>query len=221
MKRLHRLLVTSATYRMASAGSGRAGAARDPENRFLWRFPSRRLEAEAVRDSILHAAGNLDRTMGGPELDNRADDGLRRSLYYSVYAEEGGAMRFLNTFDAPDPCDCYRRTDSVVPQQALALTNSQLSREQSAALAKKLWAVVGSEPPARRSDALVTAAFEQVLTRRPTPAERVACREFLLRQAALYRIQAAASAPAADPERRAGESLVQALFSHHEFVTLR
>src|SRR5919109_3280018 len=86
----------------------------DRDNRYLWRFNSRRAESEVVRDGILHAAGILDLTMGGPELDNRAEDGRRRSLYYSVYAEDGGSMRFLETFDAPDTCDGYRRMESII-----------------------------------------------------------------------------------------------------------
>ena len=231
MKRLHRLIVTSSTYRMASnVPAGENGRA-DRDNRYLWRFNARRLEAEAVRDSILHAAGTLDRTMGGPELDNRTEAGLRRSLYYSVYAEAGGAMRFLAVFDAPDVCDGYRRTESVIPQQALAMVNSRLTQDQGRLLARKLWDATAKGPPEGRETAFISAAFEQVLSRRPTTAEAALCREFLRKQSGLFRaapagpaVRATADgllAPSPDPDLRAAESLVQALFSHNDFITLR
>src|SRR5262249_6960796 len=70
MKHLHRLIVTSQAYRMATSQAGTADAARDSENHFLWRMNSGRMEAEVVRDSLLHVAGLLDRTMGGQELEN-------------------------------------------------------------------------------------------------------------------------------------------------------
>src|SRR5207237_5963542 len=66
MKHLHRLIVTSNAYRMASAGASPQSA--DPDNRWLWQFPRRRVEAEVVRDSVLHAAGELDTQMGGLDL---------------------------------------------------------------------------------------------------------------------------------------------------------
>src|SRR4029079_16404369 len=70
MKHLHRLIVTSNTYRQQSAaGKDNPNLARDPDNRTLWRFNSRRVEAEIVRDSILYAAGTLDKTLGGPVLE--------------------------------------------------------------------------------------------------------------------------------------------------------
>src|SRR5262249_22323843 len=127
MKHLHRLIVTSNTYRMQSAaGPDNPNLTRDEDNRFLWRYRSRRLEAEAVRDGILHAAGELDRRVGGPVLENKEEaTSRRRSLYFSVYPEDGGSLKFLELFDAPDPCECYRRTESIVPQQALAMTNSK------------------------------------------------------------------------------------------------
>jgi hypothetical protein len=232
MKGLHRLIVTSSVYRISSRLPGQAGAGAndriDRDNRYLWRFNARRVEAEVARDSILHAAGTLDLTMGGPELDNRAEDSRRRSMYYSVYAEDGGAMRFLTTFDAPDTCDCYRRSESIIPQQALAMTNSRLTLDQGRILARKLWETAAGEPD--REAALIRAAFEQVLARRPTAAEASACREYLRKQSTLLQANtgqlktapaAGAVAPNADPRLRAAEGLVQALFSHHDFVTLR
>ena len=104
MKAIHRLLVTSSAYRMASTPSD-GDLALDPDNRFLWRMNSRRLEAEAVRDSVLEVAGVLETARGGPELDQ----GLclsthRRSIYYRQAAEK--QPEFLQIFDMAGPAEC-------------------------------------------------------------------------------------------------------------------
>src|SRR5207253_5067746 len=138
----------------------------------------RRMEAEVVRDAILRAAGELDSAMGGYPLDNVTDAGShRRSLYYSVYPEGGGHLSFLELFDAPDPCDCYRRSESIVPQQALALTNGALALDAGRWLAKELGAEVAAiADETARESAFVVATFEQVLSRRPSEAEQAVCR---------------------------------------------
>src|SRR5439155_2039715 len=69
MKHLHRLIVTSAAYRMQSKAGG-SNATIDPENRYVWHFNARRAEGEIIRDSVLHVAGQLDPTIGGPVLEN-------------------------------------------------------------------------------------------------------------------------------------------------------
>src|SRR5205814_2303810 len=81
MKAMHRLIVTSSTYRMASTFD-KADAKVDPENVYLWRMPSRRMEAEVVRDNLLYVGGNLDATVGGPELPpGQTLTSKRRSIY--------------------------------------------------------------------------------------------------------------------------------------------
>jgi hypothetical protein len=211
MKHLHRLIVTSNTYRMASAGG--APPANDPDNRWPWHFPRRRAEAEVVRDAVLYAAEELDSQMGGLDLDPQTQAGSRRrSLYFSIYPEGGGHLNLLEFFDAPDPCDCYKRSESLVPQQALVLTNSQFMLDASRALARRL--------PTTDDAAFVVAAFKQVLTRRPTEPEREACREFLKKQMELYQTAGVKAAPA-DQALRARASLVRALFNHNDFVTIR
>ena len=81
MKEIHRLIVTSASYRMSSL-SDSSNAAADPDNHFLWRMPTRRMEGEIVRDNLLHISGRIDRTMGGPDIDNKlAQKSMRRSIY--------------------------------------------------------------------------------------------------------------------------------------------
>jgi hypothetical protein len=205
MKRLHRLIVTSRTYRMASSqGPASDNAARDPENHFLWRMNVGRMEAEVVRDSLLYVGGLLDLRMRGQELENKeALTTRRRSLYYSCNPEGDGKSEFGALFDAPDAGECYRRTRTVVPQQALALTNSQLVHDVSARLAASLW---DGLPAADRKapDAFIVAAYEAVLCRRPGPAELAACAGFLMGQGP-----------------RAREGLVRVLLNHNDFVTVR
>jgi hypothetical protein len=208
MKPLHRLLVTSAAYRTASGAGGASELARDPDDRWLWRFPTRRMEAEAVRDAVLYAAGDLDPTRGGLEIEVSNEPGSkRRSLYFATHPEQGGHSDFRALFDAPDPGECYRRTESLLPQQALALTNGPMVHHCSQALARKLTAACGTDEAA-----WLTAAFEQVLGRPPSDDERAAAASFLKKQAALARTAGA---------ERAREGLIRVLFAHNDFVTVR
>ncbi len=245
LKHLHRLIVTSSAYRLASAvpslptgDAGRIGnpsyegnQRRDPDNRFFWRANARRLEAEAVRDAMLHLAGSLDGAMGGPDIDHTL--GLtvpRRSLYFRHARER--QMGFLLLFDAASPQECYRRRDSILPQQALVMVNSTLNVSQARLLARRLGR--GDEPSAASlalgDQAFVSAAFQTVIGRRPTEAELAECLRFLREQA--ERLSSAGKlqpigtgesvvAPAESPGARARENLVLVLFSHHEFVTVR
>jgi hypothetical protein len=213
MKHLHRLIVTSQAYRRASSvGDAKHEAAVDPENKLLWRMNAGRMEAEVVRDSLLYAAGRLEMKMGGQELENNeALKTFRRSLYYATYPEEGGKSDFGVLFDGPEALECYRRTRSVVPQQALALTNSELVHELSAGLAESVWNETTVD--VNRSSAFIAAAFERILSRAPSGAEATACAAFLAKQAG----------PMPTPEREmaARESLVRALLNHNDFVTIR
>ena len=205
------------------ARAGGDNLAVDTENRYLWRFNARRAEAEVVRDSILHAAGELDGRIGGPVLENDQEAvSHRRSLYFAVYPEAGGHMKFVEMFDAPDPCECYRRSESIVPQQALLMTNSRLLLDMSRLLARKLSKGVSDD------SAFIVAAFEQLLSRRPTVQEQAVCKEFLGKQVELFRTAKPVAvkgeggvAPSADPVMRARESLGRALFNQDDFVTMR
>jgi hypothetical protein len=195
MKHIHRLIVTSRTYRLASTPDS-SDARIDPDDAFLWRFPSKRMEAELVRDNVLWAAGSLDLAMGGPEIDHK--QGLasrRRSIYLRIAPEK--EVEFLKIFDGPNPNECYVRRASVMPHQALALANSELVLREAKGLAKKL---------AGGDDAFIVAGFERILARPPTPEEASACRAFL--------------ADAKDPAR-GRENLVIVLFNHNDFVTIR
>jgi hypothetical protein len=229
MKQLHRLIVTSAAYRMRSHPllADEPNRSVDPDNHAYWHFPAARMEAEVVRDSLLHLTGALDPTFGGPEID--LAQGLtsrRRSLYFTHHGE--ARMPFLELFDAPDACDAYRRTTSVVPQQALALVNNDMLLDLSRELADRLWSA--AEPAATTSDAaehdqaFITVAFEQILTRLPTPRERELTRDFLCNQAETLeralRSSAAGAGSGGDLRARARRDLVHALFSHNDFLTI-
>ncbi|QDV35279.1 PSD1 and planctomycete cytochrome C domain-containing protein [Tautonia plasticadhaerens] len=224
MKHLHRQIVLSASYRMASQASDpdHPGRSLDPEDRMLWRFRPARMEAEVVRDSLLHVAGVLDPEVGGPELDqSEGQTNRRRSLYFAHHGE--ASMPFLELFDAPDPGECYRRTTSVVPQQSLALANSGLALAMARTIAPDLSARL-ADPG---DDAFIVAAFERVLSRPPSPEEHALSASFLDRQARLFSGEELPEAPgidpppSTDPGARARENLIHALLNHNDFVTIR
>src|SRR4029077_10912436 len=136
----------------------------DRDNIYLWRKAPHRLEAELVRDEALYVAGKLDPTMGGPDLDHNQGLAIfRRSLYFRHAAEK--QMEFLKLFDAATVTECYQRKESILPQQALALANSELTLKNSRILARALAATVGDD-----AGAFVIAAYERVLSRPPTDA---------------------------------------------------
>ena len=147
MKHIHRLLVTSNTYRLTTTDGGVDHAANlqiDPANRYLWRMNSRRMEAEVVRDSVLSLAGKLDLTPGGPEIaETLGEQSNRRSLYFRSTPNEKVAL--LELFDRANPNECYRRQESVVPQQALALANSLLSMQQAQQIAARVLSATASQ----------------------------------------------------------------------------
>ncbi len=218
MKHLHRLMVTSQTYRLASAAAPSTAAAQhDPDNVYYWRMNPGQMESEVVRDSLLLLSGELDPTPGGyPVANSEAETSRRRTLYLECFPEEGGHSEFSGMFDPPDPSDCYRRSTTVLPQQALALSNSPISREQSAALARRLSARLtsGGNPGPIEPSRFVEAAFEQILGRRPSGPEASASRIFL------ERLEAESPGDCTVSEK-ARESLVLVLFNHHDFVTVR
>jgi hypothetical protein len=144
-------------------------------------------------------------------------------------------MPFLNVFDAANPRECYRRQETVRPQQALALVNSSLALAQSRQVAFRLSEQVrlagGHENRGGSShDHFITLALETILSREPSAAELTVCREFLEFQAkqlsvperlTLLNEQANDVAAATDPVQRARENLVLVLINHNDFVTIR
>jgi hypothetical protein len=199
-RHLHRLLVTSEAWQRDSSTAKVDSRTReaDPENRFYWRMKPRRMEAQVVRDSLLHLSGELDLTMGGSSVD---PDGTtkRRSIYFNHSPEKRSL--FLSTFDDADLLQCYRRSESVVPQKALALSNSELAFEAAGRIVGK-W---GAE---KDSAALVTELFLQILGRSPDEEEIGECVAFL------------SNFPRGQSQR-ARSQLVHALLNHNDFVTIR
>lgn len=211
MKQMHRLMLTSSTYRQASTPDA-DGMAKDPDNRLLWRMTPKRIEAEVVRDGILYVTGQLDLKLGGPDIDQ--NQGLavpRRSLYFRHAAEK--QMEFLKLFDAAAVSECYQRKASIMPQQALALANSDLTVKSARQLAQKLKTDCGGD-----ASRFVEAAFEAVLARPASHEELLESVAFLKEQA---RRLAESQPGVADADLRARESLVKVMMNHHDFVTLK
>jgi len=161
LKPLHKLLVLSNAYQQSHDTSA-DNLQRDPENKFLWQYRPRRLEAELIRDSLLSVGGSLDKTMYGPSI---LDNTPRRSVYLRVKRSE--LIPFLTMFDAPEPTQSIgERISTTVPTQALAMMNSPFVRVQAERLAARI------KPPA---DAPFATAVEQAyriaFARRPTAAE--------------------------------------------------
>jgi Protein of unknown function (DUF1553)/Protein of unknown function (DUF1549)/Planctomycete cytochrome C len=236
MKPLHRLIVTSDAYRRASSPTAdhreitSFNASVDPDNGQLWRQNSYRMEAEVVRDATLHVAGKLDSAMYGPDLD--PNEGLtlgRRSLYFRNSKEK--KMTFLSTFDSPNPVECYRRVESISPQQSLAMSNSPLTLAQSRIVAAHLSEQVAAAPKEDTTQQFVTIAFRKVLSREPNAVEVAECTAFLQQQSDQFSATAALTAfpggsdpvvqPSADATQRARENLIHVLFNHNDFVTVR
>ena len=128
MKHLHRLIVTSQTYQLGQLndhGQVKHNLSVDPNASKYWQWQPTRMESQVVRDSLLHLAGQLDVSEGGPAI--RAGDqgrSKRRSLYF--FHSNNDRNSFLTAFDEAMVSECYRRESSVLPQQALALANSDL-----------------------------------------------------------------------------------------------
>ncbi|HKI20102.1 MAG TPA: PSD1 and planctomycete cytochrome C domain-containing protein [Isosphaeraceae bacterium] len=156
IKKIHRLIVLSSAYRMSSRGSTR-GLAVDPSNRWLWRFPMRRLTAEEIRDAILCASGTLNLKAGGPSVyppipravlsgqsvpgqgwtTSPPRDASRRSVY--VHIKRSLLVPILAVHDAADTdTSCPVRYTTTVPTQALGFLNGEFSNEQAAHLALRI-----------------------------------------------------------------------------------
>jgi mono/diheme cytochrome c family protein len=227
MKHIHRLIVTSQTYRLSSSSADSRSRSRetsggddrtltssateiDPDNRFYWRMNPVRMEAQIVRDSLLHLAGELDVSLGGPSIAINDEASKRRSLYF-VHSHNDH-QKFLSTFDDASVLDCYRRAESIVPQQALALENSPLATAMSGKIAQR---IATARPNASDSDFIRT-AFLTILSLEPTTDELATTTDLLKRMTDLAR---AKNRP--NPEAVARTNLVQTLINHNDFITIR
>lgn len=212
MKHIHRLIVLSNTYRMTSstANADPATLAADPDNRCYWHATSVRLEAQAVRDSLLFLAGELDLTRGGPPVPVSDETSRRRSLYF-VHSHNDH-QKFLSMFDDASVLDCYRRSESIVPQQALALENSPFT----AAMADKIAQRIVAANPGLSESEFVRCAFLWILCTDPNEAELVATLDALKQ---LTKLAKQKNHP--QPESSARSAIILALLNHNDFVTVR
>ena len=201
MKHMHRLIMNSETYQMASEGG--VGAEDDPENQYLWHYPQRRLEGEAIRDMILAVSGKLNLQAGGPSyfapvaervrksvakgiwvVNEEGPDVWRRGVY--SYFKRGMKYPMFEVFDQPDPnVTCERRSVSTVPTQALTLMNNEFTVQQARFLAERVWQTAGPEQQAQ-----VRAAYRLALSREPNQSEIAANVAFLNRQLAAHKSDA-------------------------------
>ena len=195
IKAMHRLLMTSEAYRMTASYERDASRAADPENELLWRYRPQRLEAEALRDSLMAVSGGLDPTLGGPPVfpfiperildsqkngvwDNQPDgpDVWRRSAY--VYRRRALSYPFFETFDLPDQNQTAgARNVSSVATQALTLLNNESVLRQAELFAERL-----NEAAPDDLDRQVDLAYRIALTRTPRPEEAEVARELVTDQ---------------------------------------
>ncbi|MBI3210056.1 MAG: PSD1 domain-containing protein [Candidatus Solibacter usitatus] len=192
IKRMHRLIMNSQAYQMASSYTSEGNLSKDIDNTWLWRFRQQRLDAEVVRDSILATAGSLNTLMEGPAVfpvlpretllsmrngiwrkQNDGPETWRRSVY--VYRKRGLPFPLFEVFDLPDQTiTCGRRNVSTVATQALTLMNNEFVLDHSKRFAQR----VRELSPRDKSEQLEL-AYELALSRPPTAEERRIGKEFL------------------------------------------
>jgi len=195
VKQLHRLIVTSSTYRQSSQDRPNAREA-DSTNRLLWRFPPQRMEGEAIRDSALAVSGLLNLATGGPSVFPPLPAGMpkpiggwdlnkdtaqhhRRSIYLFVRRNDPYPM--LNAFDFPDTHDtCSRRSRTTTAPQALTLLNSPLTADWARHFASRVAAQAGPDPAKQ-----VEGAYRLAYSRPPDAWEKDSALTFLGRQTLL------------------------------------
>jgi hypothetical protein len=237
MKKLHRLIVTSATYRQSSHAPAEQRA-KDAENVYLARGPRVRLEAEQIRDSLLRASGLLSARMGGPGVfppqppgvttegthgqlawrPSEGEDRYRRGLYTFIKRTAPYAM--FGTFDGPSGEACVaRREVSNTPLQALTMLNDSVLTEAAQALGRRALAHPGT------TEAKVAHLFRLALARAPQPGELTLLVRFHAAQHDRFAADPARAAAAAGPgdgpaaDRAAWAAVARAVFNLDEFVT--
>jgi cytochrome c553 len=175
-KKLHKLILTSATYRQSAlTPAGDIAKKKDPENRWLWRMNIRRLEAEQIRDALLAASGELDLIPGGAPVDASK---ARRTIYTKVMRNTRDPL--LDVFDAPENfVSTGQRDVTTTPSQALLMINGTYLLQRARAMASRL-----EQQKVPGDELLVTAAYRLALGRDPESAERQEALAFLGEQAA-------------------------------------
>jgi hypothetical protein len=216
LKHLHKLILTSATYRQSSKIRPEL-LSRDPGNTLLARQSRVRLPAELIRDGALSASGLLDRTIGGPS----ATGGYRRGMYMRLFRNK--PHPFLANFDAPNGyAPVCRRTQSTTPLQALNLLNDPTFAEAARALALRVFTEADTFESRLRHAFLLTVA------RPPSPVEEEDLRQYFSKQTSLLSERPSAAReivapellPSASPvEVAAWAALTSVLLNTDEFIT--
>ena len=234
LKALHRLILTSSTYRLSTTGDAR-NATVEPDNRLLWRMPFRRLEVEVMRDAMLAASGDLDRQMYGPSMypaipaaalagssdpdkiwppfDARAAS--RRTIY--AFVKRSLIVPMLEVLDFCDTArSTARRGITSVPTQALTLLNGDFVNSQARHFADRLERDVGPDRVAQ-----IERAYLLSLCRSPRDGERSSLVAFLDQEASSRLAEAARDGKPLSFAEACHEALVQlcrAIFNTNEFV---
>jgi len=170
-KHVHRLIVNSTAYRRSSQFHP-GNAEQDPGNGLFWRWLPRRLESEAIRDSLLAVTDELTTEMAGPSLQEGSSALARRSLY--LHQKRAGMPTLQNLFDGPDAiAGCSRRQISTVPLQPLFLLNSDFMRNRSEKLAARVAADESTD------EQRVRRLFNLLLSREPDDEELARSLAFL------------------------------------------
>lgn len=213
LKRMHRLILNSATYQQGAELQDSRSAEIDPDNRWLSRFPRQRLEGETLRDAMLLISGRLDTAQGGslvtwknneyvPGRDQEPLNTLRRSIYLPVIRDR--VYEVFTLFDFANPSlGCSQRKITTVAHQALFFMNSPLIKECAKDLAIRVIQQGGN------TEARIVDAYQRCLGRKPKGEEVRRARRFL---------EQAASALGASSTEPAWAAFCQTLFSSSEFV---
>ena len=225
IKKMHRLIVLSNTYRMSTAVNGKALSV-DPENRLLWRMPRRRLEAESIRDAIMLVSGDLDLTPGGTLLERYKPreyfsntkkggevdyDRNIRSVYMPVVRST--LYDFFQAFDFADPSALNGdRQSSVVAPQALFVMNGSIPLKHSRKWASRLLGRRDLTDAGR-----VDLAYEEAFARLPGVNERDRALTFIHKMEAAFEER---ETDGSKPRERAWESFCRTLFGSSEFIYL-
>jgi hypothetical protein len=221
VKSMHRLIMLSRTYQLSSERSDLA-ISRDANNDLLAAFPRRRLDAEAIRDTLLTLGENLDLSPGGPHPFPPQEewsytqhnpfkavyDTKRRSVY--LMTQRIQRHPYLAIFDGADPsASTALRMTSTTPLQALYLLNDPFVHEQSRAFAKRVTSISSDDMERLRH------AYLLALARSPEPAELENGRQFLA--SVIEKLRSTGSS-SVDAEREAWQAMTRVLFRLNEFV---
>ncbi len=225
VKSMHRLIMNSATYQMSTRFDA-AAAEQDPDNRLLWRMNRRRLEAEAVRDSLLFVGGQLDTSLGGTLLQNKPREYVagtasvnstnyitnRRSLYLPVV--RSALYDPFQAFDFAEPTTIKGDRDTTtVASQALFMMNSDVMNEQSSRLADRLAAEFPESPTSR-----VSSLYYAALGRVPAEVETARALAFVERYRTAVDVGGSVASDAAAQDAAAWQALCRVILSSNEFL---